>query len=145
MLCPGRSALPPPAKAAKGPRRLLESTAQLHSTSPSQHHAVRLQRLCAQQALLLGLTPTIWPYMNKQAPALAHTASMWHCQHQCSRQPFPCGTLQVDALVVGGFTASSTFRGLSVQTLAEQRGILQDAVDTIGINVRTSCLNCVAH
>jgi hypothetical protein len=43
--------------------------------------------------------------------------------------------LQVDATVVAGFMASSTFQRLATSSQAEQRAVLENAFHTIGIDV----------
>jgi hypothetical protein len=49
-------------------------------------------------------------------------------------------TLQVDATVVAGFTAFSTFQELAPQSQAKHRAVLEHALHSIGIDVRSSCL-----
>lgn len=60
-------------------------------------------------------------------------------------------TLQVDAIVIAGFTSVSTFQRLATQSQAEQRSVLQNAFHTIGIDVRSFChsseraIHCCRH
>jgi hypothetical protein len=58
-----------------------------------------------------------------------------------------CCTPQVDATIVAGFTAASTFLTVALQGQSDQRVVLQNALRTVGIDVRDcqASAECAFH
>lgn len=55
---------------------------------------------------------------------------------RCALKSSVSCTLQVDATVIAGFTALSTFQHLATQSQAKHRAVLEHALHSIGIDVR---------